>query len=120
VSGGVPPSSRAGRFQRGRTRAASLYERFTGHDAEVIATVKLPPAPPEVAVIGECTAICYSTVRDGRREEYIHEFRKVDRPHLCVDPTGRQLLLIGGNYDFTELGIVDASDAKHSPRRRRR
>lgn len=127
MSGKVPPSSRAGR--RGRSlashpsaavrRAADLRERFTGHETEIIGEVTLPPHPEAVAIIGELTAICYSTVRDGKHEEYIHEFRKADRALLCTSPDGRQLYIIGGRYDFTELGIVDASDRKHSPRYRR-
>lgn len=126
MSGKVPPSSRAFVRDRAdarrsqRARAARLFERFTGHDAEPIAEVTLPPHPSHVAVFGECLAITYTTVRDGVRENYIHRFRAADRPMLAASPDGRQLLLIGGNYDFTPLGIVDASDAKHSPRRRRR
>ena len=127
MSGKVPPSSRAGR--RGRSlrshpspdvrRAADLRERFTGHKTEIIDEIELPPHPKAVLVIGELTAICYSTVRDGEHEEYIHEFRKQDRAVLCASPNGRQLYIVGGRYDFTELGIVDASDRKHSPRYRR-
>ena len=29
---------------------------------------------------------------------------------FIVSPDGKQLFLIGGNYTFTERGIVDASD----------
>ncbi len=124
MSGRVPPSSRA-RIRRAPSRAsdarraASLYERFSGHDCEVVGEVQLPPHPRALAVIGPCDAISYTTVRDGRVEKYIHHFRAEDRPMLCTSPNGRQLYLVDGRYDFTELGIVDATDAKHSPRLRR-
>jgi hypothetical protein len=92
--------------------AADLRERFTGHPVTRGTVLRVDPIPEVVAQIGACTAICYSTVRDGKREQYIHEFAAKDRPKLCVSPDGRQILLIGGDYDFTERGIVDGSDKK--------
>lgn len=120
MSGGVPPSSRAGKRARAFTaarsdirRAASLYERFTGHEAESLGKVSVPDLPKVAAVIGDCDGVLYTTVRDGVTEKYIHEFAKADdKPLLCVTPDGKQLLLIGGTYDFTERGIVDGSDLK--------
>lgn len=123
MSGKVPPSSRAG--QRGNARnatqrAALLYERFTGHDAADHISVTVPDLPKSVAVIGPCDAVQYTTIRDGVTEKYIHKFRANDRPLLCVSPDGRQLLFVGGDYVFTERGIVDRSDRKNLPRRFRR
>jgi hypothetical protein len=117
VSGGVPPSSRARGRARGRDdleRAADLFERFTGHDAQNETRVTVPPLPKVAAVIGECDGLLYTTVRDGQTERYIHKFRKADKPLLCVAPDGRQILLVGGRYRFTEAGIVDDSDKKHA------
>lgn len=120
MSGGVPPSSRASSRRRRNpahpddvSRAADLYERFSGHDPEAIGRVKVPPLPKVAAVIGECDGVLYTTVRDGRTERYIHKFAKRDKPLLCVAPDGRQILLVGGAYRFTEAGIVDDSDRKH-------
>jgi hypothetical protein len=110
MSGRVPPSSRARAFRSTRTeaqRAASRFERFTGHDAEEIGRVEIPALPKVAAVIGTCTAVCYETVRDGRIENYIHEFSQAAAPMLAVSPDGKQLLLVGGKYTFTERGIVD-------------
>jgi hypothetical protein len=90
-------------------RVASRYERFTGHEAETIGRVTVPPLPKSVAIIGDVTAICYRTVRDDREEDYIHEFSEKAAPMLGVSPDGKQLLLIGGNFTFTERGIVDKS-----------
>ena len=109
----VPPSSRAGASSRVRgevQRAADLYERFSGHDAEAIGKVTIPAMPRVGVAVGEVDGILYSTVRDGVFEKYIHKFHKKDRPLFVVSPDGKQLMLIGGNYTFTERGIVDASD----------
>lgn len=117
MSGGVPPSSRARGRAAGRNdieRAADLFERFTGHDAVNETRVQVPPLPKVAAVIGECDGVLYTAVRDGVEEKYIHKFRKADKPLLCVAPDGRQILLVGGRYRFTEAGIVDDSDKKHA------
>lgn len=118
MSGRVPPSSRAGGQRRTRgavESAADLYERFTGHDGEVIGRVTVPDVPEALAVIGECDGVLYTTVRDGQTERYIHRFRAKDKPLLCVSPNGTQLHLVGGRFVFTERGIVDLSDLKNLP-----
>lgn len=119
MSGGVPPSSRAGRFRNARRtgiqKARDLYERFTGHDAEEIGVVKIPSLPKSAAVIGVCDGVLYTTVRDGVKEKYIHRFRAADRPLLAITPDGTQILLIGGRYKFTEKGIVDFTDKENWP-----
>lgn len=123
MSGNVPPSSRAGtKPVRGKAvnRAADLYERFTGHDAEIIGEVSLPPTPRAVCVIGVLDGVLYTTVRDGVTEHYKHDFAAQDRPLLAVSPDGKSLHLIGGRYVFTERGIVDMSDRKNLPARYRR
>lgn len=126
MSGKVPPSSRSrargGKLKsfppklrdtagfHGADAAARRYERFTGHDAEVFGSIEFPNLDGvAVAMIGECDGVLYTTVRDGKTERYIHEFEEADKPLLCVTPDGRQLLLIGGRYRFTERGIVDRS-----------
>jgi len=109
----VPPSSRAGMTQATRTqieKARDLYERFSGHDAVELGRVKIPPLPAVGVAIGEVDGILYSTIRDGVLEKYIHKFRKSDRPLFVVAPDGKVLYLLGGNYNFTERGIVDESD----------
>jgi len=90
-----------------------MYERFTGHAVDVAERAHVPSLPRVAAVVGECDGVLYTTVRDGKTESYIHRFRARDRPLLAVSPDGRQLLLIGGRYRFTEAGIVDSSDTKH-------
>jgi hypothetical protein len=118
MSGKVPPSSRARSRKRlaasaAVKKAASLYERFSGHQAEGIGRVHVPPIPPVGVCIGEVDGILYTTVRDGQVEKYIHKFAAKDRPLFVVSPDGRSIHLLGGKYRFTELGLVDASDKKH-------
>lgn len=118
MSGRVPPSSRASITRSVRSqsqKAALLYERFTGHATTKPQVINVDPLPAAVAVIGECDGVLYTTIRDGVKEKYIHEFKHKDKPLLCISPDGRQILLIGGAYVFTERGIVDASDSKNLP-----
>jgi len=75
--------------------------------------VHIPDTPTVAAPIGSLDAVMYTTIRDGKVEKYIHRFAKSDRPLLAVTPDGRQLLIVGGLYRFTEAGIVDDSDLKH-------
>jgi hypothetical protein len=90
--------------------AADLYERFTGHEATEGAKIRVPDQPRVAVAIGDVDGILYTTVRDGVVEKYIHKFAKKDRPIFAVTPDGKQLLMVGGNYNFTERGIVDKSD----------
>jgi hypothetical protein len=109
----VPPSSRAGIPRASRNdieKAADLYERFSGHEAEEVGRVTVPPLPKVGVAIGEVDGILYSTVRDGKHEKYIHKFHKADKPLFVVSPDGKTLFLIGGCYTFTERGIVDRND----------
>jgi hypothetical protein len=88
-------------------KAAQLYEDFSGHEAEEIGKIDIPVPPKVAACIGEIEGVIYNTVRDGKFERYIHKFKADSRPLFCVSPDGKQLLMIGGSYDFTERGIVD-------------
>ena len=110
----VPPSSKAGRVsfadRDAISRAADLYQRFSGHDAEIVGKIRVNPMPKVGVAIGEVDGILYTTVRDGVLEKYIHKFRKADKPLFVVSPDGKSLHLVGGNYTFTERGIVDDSD----------
>jgi hypothetical protein len=115
MSGRVPPSSRA-KSRRPIShdaeikRAARLFERFTGHEAEEVGRVKVPAIPKVGVIVGDLDGVLYTTVRDGITERYIHEFAKRDKPMLVVSPDGKSIHVIGGRYTFTERGIVDKSD----------
>lgn len=115
MSGGVPPSSRAKTrpplsLRPDVKRAARLYEAFSGHEAENMGKVTIPNVPKVMVAVGEVDFIGYTTVRDGVQEKYIHKFAQKDKALLCVSPDGKCIYLVGGNYTFTERGIVDKSD----------
>lgn len=58
-------------------------------------------------LIGEMDGVLYTTVRDGKKESYIHRFKARSRPLLVSSSDGDSLHIIGGKYAFTESGIVD-------------
>jgi len=101
MSGGVPLSSKAK-----QERAQKLFEAFTGHDAQYIDEISVKEYDTAVG-IGQCTGIMYETVRDGVKEQYIHEFKKMSQPILAVSWDGQQIILIGGSYLFKDSGIND-------------
>jgi hypothetical protein len=90
-------------------KGAKLYEAFTGHEAEIVGKTKIPRVPNVLVSVGVIDFIGYTTVRDGRREKYIHKFKRGAAPLFCVTPDGKQIYLIDGKYDFTESGINDRS-----------
>lgn len=102
MSGGVPPSKRV------QIREASkLYADFTGHKAEIVDEIPKPSIPDVLISVGTVDGIMYTTVRDGKTEMYVHEFKGDAKPEFCVSPDGKAIFLIGGQYKFTERGIVD-------------
>ncbi len=90
--------------------AVKLYEDFREKKPRKIK--KIPFAIPRVAVdIGYVEFIGYRTTHGRKLTLYKHDFAAGSRPLMCVSPDGRQLLLLGGRYRFTQRGIVDR-DAK--------
>lgn len=86
-------------------KAVDLFRNFTGHEPEFVDTVNFN-MPDVGMLIGKCDGVLYTTVRDGKTEKYIHEFTGRTRPLLAVSFDGKQLLMLGGAYTFTERGIV--------------
>lgn len=86
--------------------AIKLQEKFSGN-AGHIETIKMPSLPSVGLVIGPLTMIGYSTVENGRVKEYLHQFRPTSRPALVASHDGKSLLIVGGQFRFTERGIVD-------------
>lgn len=103
----MPASQRLTERRESEIEAAEkLFQDFTGHDVEEHATVRVPRMTTGLAV-GDVTGILYETVRDGKRENYIHEFKRNSRPLLVASHDGNQLALLGGAYQFTDRGIED-------------
>lgn len=83
-----------------------MYEAFSGHTADNVDVVNVPEMK-EGLTVGKCLGIMYTTVRDGVRENYLHEFKHSARPELVASYDGSQLGLIGGKFRFTDAGITD-------------
>ncbi len=87
-------------------QAKDLYERFTGHEADSCEVIKMPRV--DVAMlVGEVEVIAYNTIRDGKKQRYMHTFDKNARPRLAASHDGKTLLIIEGNFEFTDRGITD-------------
>lgn len=87
-------------------QAKELFKDFRGDDPEGLTKIRLRN-PKTGLVIGELDGVLYTTVRDGKQENYIHEFKKQSRPLLVASSDGDSLHIIGGQYEFTEAGIED-------------
>lgn len=87
-------------------KAVTLFESFREAAPRRIGVVKMA-IPKAVAVMGYVEGIDYRTTHGGKVTLYHHDFEPGSRPLLAVSADGRQLLLLGGRYEFTERGIVD-------------
>jgi len=91
---------------RDTARAAKLFKDFHGDPPGYKQRVSV--ALPKVALaIGSLDGVDYTTVRDGVTERYHHPFKRDARPALAVSHSGKQLLILGGRYTFTDRGIED-------------
>ena len=89
-------------------RAKQLGFDFSGHNPKRLNKISIPNTPNVGLAIGQVLGIIYQTKRDGVLEKYIHRFTsKQSRPLLVTSPDGKQLLLVGGSYNFTDRGIVN-------------
>lgn len=90
-------------------RAARRFARFTGERARSVEKIPFPENPGAGLAVGPVLMLGYSAVRDGKRQNYLHKFTERARPMLVASHDGRALYMLGGNYKFTERGIVDAA-----------
>jgi hypothetical protein len=96
-----------------QSEIAEAVRRFTGFRGDRpgrAVTVSVPALPRVLLTVGECLGIMYRTRRDGKVENYLHRFsRRRARPTLAASSDGRLLVLLGGEYRFTDRGIEDAA-----------
>jgi hypothetical protein len=92
-------------------QARDLFQKFTGLPANEVTRVDKPRIGKVALAVGYVDFIGYTTQRhNGEKPEvqpYIHRFKAAARPLLAVSHDGRVLLIIGGDFEFTELGITD-------------
>lgn len=96
--------------QRELQAAVELYESFREKRPKKLSTIHVK-IPRVVVHVGYIETIWYRTTHGEEVQPYEHKFASGSRPLLCVSADGKQLLLLGGRYQFTERGIVD-KDAK--------
>jgi hypothetical protein len=87
--------------------AAKKLENFSGHPVQHLESAYSRSPQQTGLIIGELDLIGYRATRDGKTERYGHPFRKNSRPLLAVTSDGKQLHIVGGQYEFTEAGIED-------------
>jgi len=88
-------------------RAAKAFEDFTGHRASKLRAVRLPDENVAGWEMGPVVGIAYQAKRDGKTQQYFHEFKKEARPRLVSQDDGKQLYIEGGKYKVTDRGIED-------------
>jgi hypothetical protein len=88
------------------TAAIQLFRDFREREPKRLRWLDFD-VPQAVMVIGHVDEICYTTTHGKKIASYRHPFQDGSRPLLCVDSTGKQLMLFGGRYKFTDRGIVD-------------
>ncbi len=91
--------------------AAQKLEEFTGRPAGDVIQSEPRSKDKTGLVIGELDLIGYRQAREGidggRMTRFAHKFRKNSRPLLAVSTDGKQLHIVGGQYEFTDAGIED-------------
>lgn len=87
-------------------KGVGLYGKFREENPEQVREVSFP-VPEVIIEIGTLDTVEYTTRRGGKVECYRHEFAQRSKPMLAVSEDGKQLMIIGGRYKFTERGIVD-------------
>lgn len=93
-------------MQRELDQAAQLYGNF--RERTVGALKRRQVDWPAVSVhIGRVLAIEYETTHGERQTLYRHDFKAWARPEFNASADGRLLLILPGNFVFTERGIVD-------------
>jgi hypothetical protein len=86
--------------------AAQAYADFHGGAPRKVAVYDLPENDINAWRLGRMTAIAYQTVRDGAREDYIHEFGRGKGPFVDIGPAS-QVYLTEGRFSVTDRGFED-------------
>lgn len=87
-------------------KAIQLFMRFRGMEPQFVDEYNAPDLSVAM-LIGQCDAVEYTTVREGKTEMYRHEFTGKSKPMLIASWDGKQIGFLGGRYNFSEVGIKD-------------
>lgn len=84
--------------------AADRFAAFHGREPEDDSDEIIETETGEVAfLVGDLYGIMYKL--PGTSEPYVHKFNANDRPLLYFTADGKQIVVLKGDYDFTEKGI---------------
>jgi hypothetical protein len=95
-----------GKSARERILAVELYRKFRESDPVHIDRQEIA-IPIYAMEVGTLDYVGYTTTIAGRRVAFEHAFASGSRPRLCASADGKQLIIVGGRYNFKEDGIVD-------------
>ncbi len=87
-------------------RARALYERFHCFPSAQLRSQACRREIPRVLVgLGELCGVIYRSDRGqcGQPRPFVHFFQQP--PQLACDADGRQLFVLGGNYQVTRRGL---------------
>lgn len=101
------PSKRGANVDSELDAAAKKLEDFSGHPVQHLESAYSRSSQKTGLIVGPIDLIGYVATRDGKTERYGHKFKKNSRPLLAVTSDGKQLHIVGGQYEFTEAGIED-------------
>jgi hypothetical protein len=87
--------------------AAQKLEDFTGHPATHVERFRERSQDRTGLALGPLKAVVYEATRDGKKENWEHQFKARSRPLLVASTDGKQLRIVGGRYEFTDAGIED-------------
>lgn len=96
-----------GATARGLDKAGNAFRAFSGMEPGRLVEVKAGSVPRVAWLLGEMEEVLYNTERDGKRERYLHKFKKTARPLIAVDPETGSAFLVGGDYTVTDRGFTD-------------
>ncbi|HYM34708.1 MAG TPA: hypothetical protein VET48_04880 [Steroidobacteraceae bacterium] len=89
-----------------REQAIELFRKFRDADPEFIDRAGII-VPKYAMEIGLLDYVGYRTTIGREEIAFEHRFASKSRPRLCASADGKQLIIVGGRYDFKEDGIVD-------------
>lgn len=88
-------------------RAKKAFEDFKGEKPSRMRVARLPDRDVTGWEMGPMVGVAYEARRDGKTQQYFHEFKRSARPRLVAQDDGRKLYIEGGRYKVTERGIED-------------
>lgn len=88
-------------------RAIRAFEDFKGERPGKVRRSRLPDSDVTGWEMGPLVGVAYEARRDGKTQQYFHEFKKAARPRLVAGVDGRSLYIDGGRFKVADRGIED-------------